>query len=115
MPRWQRIYLAACAGVIGFCLAYVICDFAALPRLWYFPRERAWRFAERVSSPLPMAYYGMWLWGMGGAAVAGAGAWVGTGLAKVESPRRWLHLAGGWAITAVCFASGYFLWGLWPF
>jgi len=69
MPRWQRVYLAACAAVIGFAFTYVLSDFTALPRLTYYPVERAWRVVPYAESPVPMNYYGMIAWGLGGAAV----------------------------------------------
>jgi len=115
MPRWQRIYLAVCGGVIGYVLAYVVSDFARLPRATYFPREHAWHVVERVDSPAPMAYYGMLLWGLGGALVAAALVALATKLARAPLARRWLQLAGAWAITAVVFAGAYFTWNLWPF
>ena len=115
MPRWQRIYLAACAGVIGYAVAYVLSDFASLPRLTYFPRRHAWHLIERTTDPAPMAYYGMLLWGGGGALVAAALVALATTRARRPLPRRWLQLAGGWAITAVALAAAYFAWNLWPF
>ena len=115
MPRWQRIYLAACGGVVGYVLAYVISDFAALPRATYFPREHTWRFVERVTEPAPMAYYGMLLWGLCGGVVGAALVLLATRFARGGLARRWLQLAGGWAITAVLFAGAYFTWNLWPF
>ena len=38
-----------------------------------------------------------------------------TRLHPAELSRRWLHLAGGWALTAVGLAGLYFVWNLWPF
>ena len=115
MPRWQRIYLAACGGTIGYALAYVICDFAAWPRATYFPREHAWRFVGRVDDPAPMAYYGMLLWGLCGGVIGAALVLLATRFARAELSRRWLHLAGAWAITGVALAGAYFTWNLWPF
>ena len=115
MPRWQRIYLAACGGVIGYALAYVVSDFAALPRATYYPREHTWRFVEDAGSAAPMAYYGMLLWGVCGAVVGAALVLLATRFATSALSRRWLHLAGAWAMTAVVFAGAYFTWNLWPF
>jgi len=115
MPRWQRIYLAACGGVIGYVIAYVASDFAAWPRLTYFPRRHAWAVVARAGAPAPMAYYGMLLWGIGGALVAAAIVLLATWGARRAVAPRWLHLFGAWAMTAVVLAAAYFAWNLWPF
>jgi hypothetical protein len=38
-----------------------------------------------------------------------------TRMFRRELPRARLGLAAGWALTAVAFAAGYYLWNLWPF
>jgi len=115
VPRWQRIYLAACGGVIGYAVAYVASDFGPLPRATYFPLEGAWRFVTQADTAEPMAYYGMLLWGVCGGIVGAAIVLLATRLHPAELSRRWLHLAGGWALTAVGLAGLYFVWNLWPF
>lgn len=115
MPGWQRSYLTACCAMIGFALAYVLCDYAAWPRLTYFPYEHAWAFVDRSASPVPSNYVGTILWGLGGALTGGAGAFLLLGLARRPWPARWLRLAGGWALAGFVYAGMYFTWGLWPF
>ena len=115
MPNFQRVFLLACAGVIGYALAYVLCDFAAWPRLTYFPDEGGWRFTTRLPGGVPMNYVGTVLWGVGGGAVAVAAAAVATRVFDRPAPAVLLRLAGAWAVTAAGFAGAYFLWNLWPF
>jgi hypothetical protein len=114
MPRWQRVYLAACGGVIGFAIAYVASDFGPLPRLTYVP-DGGWRIATHAGDPAAMPYYGMLLWGLAGGVVGAALVAVASRFARAEAPARWLHLAGAWAITAAALGAGYFVWNLWPF
>jgi hypothetical protein len=115
VPAWQRTYLTACAGIIGFALAYVLCDYAEWPRLTYFPYERTWAFVTRSPSPVPANYVGTILWGMGGALVGSGCAYLLLGLGRRGWPDRWLRLAGGWAVAAFLYAGLYFTWNLWPF
>jgi hypothetical protein len=115
VPRWQRIYLAACGGVIGYAVAYVASDFGPLPRATYDPIARSWEFVAMPESAEPMALYGMLLWGLSGAIVGAALVLLATRLSAGALSRRWLHLAGGWALTAVGLAGMYFMWNLWPF
>ncbi|RMH43726.1 MAG: hypothetical protein D6689_04315 [Deltaproteobacteria bacterium] len=114
MPRYQRVFVAACAGVIGFCVAYVASDFGPLPKPIYTPGG-GWAIAPRPAGAVPIGYYGMLLWGAGGAAVAAAAAYAALGWRRAPVPERWLHLLAGWAATAAALAAAYFLWNLWPF
>lgn len=115
MPRWQRAYLAVCVAVTGFAVAYTLCDWSAWPRLTYFPYERVWAFTEGPPGPVPSNYIGTLLWGFGGAAVGGAGTWLVTSQVRREVSERWLHLSGGWALTAFAYSGLYYTWNLWPF
>ena len=115
MPPGQRAFLAACAGVIGYAIAYVLSDFGPLVRLTYFPEEHQWQLIERPPTPVPMAYYGMPLWGLGGAVVGAALVYGASRVVDRPVPDRWLQLAAGWALSAVVLACAYFLWNLWPF
>lgn len=115
MPRWQRIYLASCAGIIGYALAYVMCSYGGWPRLTYYPLERQWRFVVMADRPEPMSFLGMVLWGAGGAAVGIALALVAARWARAPLAARWLNLAGAWALTAVGLGAAYYTWSLWPF
>jgi len=115
MPSWQRTYLVVCSGVIGFCLAYVLCDFSGWPRLTYFPYEREWRFVAGPAGDVPMSYIGIILWGAGGAIVGAVLAYVASRLARRPMSDRWLTLWGGWAVAAFVYAGLYYTWNLWPF
>jgi hypothetical protein len=115
VPRWQRIYLVVCAAVIGYALAYTVCDYAPWPRLTYFPDRRAWELLDRPSSPVPMNYVGTVAWGIGGACVGALLGWATGAALRRELPQRWITLAGAWALTAAGMAGAYYLWNLWPF
>lgn len=115
MPTWQRVYLSVCCAVIGFCLAYVLCDYSLWPRLTYFPYERDFAWVSEPPGPLPMMYLGTVLWGVSGAAVGALLGLLGTGFARRELGERWLILAGGWALATFAYAGLYYTWGLWPF
>lgn len=115
MPGWQRVYLCVCCAVIGFALAYVLCDYSAWPRLTYFPYERRWDWTAGYPGDIPMAYVGTLLWGLGGA-VVGAGV-CGAVCALMRGPvsDRWLRLHGAWALASFAYGGMYFTWNLWPF
>ncbi len=115
MPTWQRIYIVAQSAVIGFALAYVACDFAAWPRLTYFPYERSWAFIAGYPGPVPSNYVGTILWGVGGAITAAALAFPITLLIARPLHERWLRLLGAWSLTAFIYAGLYYTWNLWPF
>ena len=114
MPEWQRRYVVGCCAIIGFALAYVLCDFGMWPRLTYFPYEREFHFVTDPGS-IPSNYLGMVLWGLGGALVAGVLATLAVRRVKLELPRTWVRLFGAWALTSFALAGGYFTWNLWPF
>ena len=109
------MYLIACAAIVGYTVAYGLCDFSGWPRLTYFPLHREWDVVVRPRSPYPMNYVGTTLWGVGGAVIAAAIAAVATRLARGPLPARWLHLSGAWALTAFALVGFYYTWNLWPF
>lgn len=115
MPRWQRAYFAVCTAIAGFAIAYVMCDYAQWPRLTYFPVEREWRFVAGYPGRVPMAYVGTVLWGVGGAMLGAASAWIATRFIDRELSRRWTNLFGAWALAAFAYAGVYYTWSLWPF
>lgn len=115
MPRWQRIHVAACSGLIGFCLGYVLCHFGGWPRLTYYPYEHEWRLIAGPSGAIPMAYVGTIVWGLCGAIVASALAYVLVRLRRRPMSERWLRLFGAWALAAFAYAGLYYTWNLWPF
>ena len=115
VPRWQRIFVISCAGVIGYTLAYTLSDFGQWPRLTYFPLEGEWHWFRTPPGPVPMAYLGMVLWGFVGAAAASLAAVVGCRLVRRSLTDTMLKLWGAWALTSFAFAGMYFTWNLWPF
>jgi hypothetical protein len=114
MPRYQRVYLAACAMAIGFIGAYCLVEWAALPRLTYFPLAREWQLWSSPPGPLPMGYVGMILWGLGGGVIAAALVWLISGRARALSDRV-VRLVGAWTLSIFALAGAFFTWNLWPF
>jgi hypothetical protein len=112
MPRWQKAYVIAMTAIIGGAFAYAACEWGSWPKLRYEPLAE--RFGFDGSPAIAIVYWGIALWGFGGAVV---GALVGAILCRI-APRPWpdrvLHLFGAWAITAIFLAGGYFTWSLWP-
>jgi hypothetical protein len=113
VPRWQRVTLAACAGVIAYMLAYVGTDFAGVPHLYYFPHERTWRLADRIAG-LPMGYVGLWLWATIAAVLLGAATYLGLRWRRRPVSDRALALWLAWVLTAVVLAIAYYTWHNWP-
>lgn len=114
-PRWQVVQLVACAAVIGWTIAYALCDWAGWPRYTLDQYRGAWSWESGPTQRVPINYMGMLLWGGGGAVVAGALALIGLRLWPRPVPRAALALAGAWALTGVALAGLYFTWMLWPF
>lgn len=115
MPRWQRVYLAICCAIIGFVLAYILCDYSAWPRLTYFPYEREWHLISGYAGDIPMALVGMVLWGVGGAVCAALLALIVCARRSQPVSDTWLRLFGAWALAAFAYGGMYFTWNLWPF
>jgi hypothetical protein len=114
VPVWQRRYLTVCAAVIGYCIGYVLCDFASWPRLTYAPLDHAFRMTESPG-PLESNYIGIVLWGVSGALLAGGIVAVATKYVRRPLSATWNNLAAAWAFTAFGYAGLYYTWGLWPF
>lgn len=115
VPRWQRIFVIACACVIGYSLAYTLSDFGQWPKLTYFPYEGEWAWFRVPPGPVPMPYVGMVFWGVvggAGCAVVAAGS---CHVRKTPISDTMLRLWGGWSLSAFAFAGLYFTWNLWPF
>ena len=101
--------------MIGFALAYSLCDFGAWPRLHYLPYQGTWTLAPAVSGDVAMVYVGTFLWGLGGG-IVGAGIGGAAALAwKKPLPDGALGLLAAWAMTAFLLAGAYYTWNLWPF
>jgi hypothetical protein len=115
VPAWQRTYLVACAAVIGFAVAYALCDWAAWPRAVYAPLERSLRLERPPVGRDEISYLGMVAWGAGGALVAVLAALAALHFVRRPLASRWLRLAGAWALTAVLLAGAFHTWSLWPF
>ncbi len=114
MPVWQRIYVAVCAGVVGFTLGYVLVDYFRIPRVYHFQHEHEFAWRSGVTDPVPAGYVGLWLW----AVIAGAGlagvVFLATRFVKRTLSERALGLAMAWAGTAFALAIGYYTWNNWP-
>ena len=115
MLGWQRDHVTICSAIIGFALAYVLCDYAGWPRLTYFPYEREWRFVSGYPGEIPMAYVGNFLWGCGGAISGALLGRVACRLWRRPLPPTVAHLTGAWALAAFVYGGLYFTWNLWPF
>ena len=115
IPRWQLVYAAAMGGVIGFALAYLLCDALAWPRLTYFPYEGEWAMTSGRAGPATMTYLGTVVWGAAGGAIGAALTTIAVRLIKKELSPRAIALLGAWALTAFLLAGLYYLWNLWPF
>ena len=115
MARWQVVYAAVMCSIIGWAVAYVLCDWGGWPRLTYFPYEHEWRMVAGRAGLVPMNYVGTVLWGVGGALV---GAALGAGAARLwrrPLPKSAVPLLGLWAMTAFLYGGTYYMWNLWPF
>ena len=115
MPDWQRTYVVACAAVIGFALAYALCDFAGWPRAVYAPLEGAVHLEPPPVGRNEVGYLGMVAWGAGGAALAALLAFGFARLVGRPLSSRALRILGAWALTAVLLAGAFHTWSLWPF
>jgi hypothetical protein len=113
VTRAQRVYLAVCVGSIGFTLAYVLVDYAKIPRPFYDPMARSWRIAARVPG-VAMGYFGLWLYALAAGAVVAAVAWLAAGRAQRPLADRTLGLLGAWTGTAWILAAAYYVWNNWP-
>jgi hypothetical protein len=113
MPRWQRIYLALALANLGYALGYVATDYLRVPRLYYFPFERAWRLTTPIAG-VPMGYVGLWGWAIAAGLLGGAIAWLATAPRKSALSARALGLVGAWSGTATVLALSYYTWNNWP-
>jgi hypothetical protein len=111
--RWQRAYVIATCAIIGGAFAYAACDWGQWPKLVYLPVT-----GELTFSPPPgaitIAYWGMLLWALGGAACGALAGAVLVRLVRRPWSDRALQLFGAWAITAVLLTGLYYTWNLWP-
>jgi hypothetical protein len=108
-----RVYLAACAGLIGFALFYTLPIYAHLPHNYYDPVARRWFFAANAT-PIPMGYVGQIVWGIGGALVAAGATMMLTSRKKSAPGDRAYVLGAAWTLTAIVIVIGYFTWNNWP-
>jgi hypothetical protein len=105
VPPSQRRYAIVCCAIVGWCLAYALASWSRWTRLMYDPLAREWSFSTRTSGPVPIDYWGLVAWGIGGAVVGVALALIGSALWRRPLPRLVQGLLGAWA----------FMWTLWPF
>lgn len=108
-----RVYLAVCAGLIGFAICYALPVYAHLPRNFYDPVARRWFFAANAT-PIPMGYVGQIVWGVAGALVVGGAAMMVTSRARRAPGERAFVLGAAWALTVLVVVIGYFTWNNWP-
>jgi hypothetical protein len=115
VPHWQRTYVVACCAVIGFAVAYSLCEYALWPRLVIAPVAGEVRLDRPPIARLELGYVGLVLWGAGGALVGGGAAAVAVTFRSRPLGDRALRILGGWALTAAVLTGGFFTWSLWPF
>lgn len=115
MPAWQRIYLAACCAVIGFACAYSLAEYGGWRRMAYDPIERSLYLGAPPLGQLPLGFWGLIAWGVGGALVGAAAAFLAGRALRRPLGERWLRLVGAWALTAAALAGLFQTWNLWPF
>lgn len=115
MPRWQRVYLAATCAVIGFAVAYALCEYAQWPRLVYSPLDGELGLGRPPIARDQVGYFGLVLWGAGGALLSGGAAYAASLARRRPLSPQLLRLLGGWALTAVVLCGAFYTWSLWPF
>jgi hypothetical protein len=113
VPRWQRIFVVLCVANLGYALGYVAADYLRIPRLYYFPHERAWQLTEPIGG-VPMGYVGLWTWALVAGVLGAAVAWGLLAVKKSQFTQRALALCGAWAGTATALALAYYTWNNWP-
>ncbi|HVV83457.1 MAG TPA: hypothetical protein VHE35_10315 [Kofleriaceae bacterium] len=114
-PRWQSVQAIACAAVVGWTLAYALCDWGGWHRLTYDPYLARWTWTSGPTPRVPINYLGGLLWGLGGAVVGASVAALGLRLWRRPLPPTVLGLAAAWALTGVALAGTYYMWTIWPF
>lgn len=112
MSRAHRAHVIAMCSIIGSAFAYAACDWGHWPHLVYAPMSG--EIGLGSTAAVAIHYIGLVAWGAGGFCT---GALIGAALCRI-APRTWpahvYQLLGGWAITAIVLAGGYFTWSLWP-
>ena len=108
-----RVYLAACAAIIGFAFGYTLPIYAHLPRTFYDPVARRWFFAAN-STPIPMGYVGQIVWGISLSLIAAGATMMITSRRSRALSDRAYALGGAWSLTAIAIIIGYFTWNNWP-
>ena len=106
MDRKQALYVAAFAGVVGFCIAFIYPAFFPTRLFWYYPVERRWAFEVRPDG-VAIDWYGRNLLALllGMASFGSAyGLSIRLGPLTREGHRRWVVWAG---IAVVIAASIY--------
>jgi hypothetical protein len=114
MPRWQLRYAIVCAAITGWCIAYALAAWGQWPRLLYDPLARSFRVAAYPGGPVPIDYWGLVSWGLGGALVGAAISLCASLVWRRPIPRALLPLLGLWSLTALLFAGSYFTYTLGP-
>jgi hypothetical protein len=108
-----RAYFIGCAALIGYVLAYALPIYTRLPRTFYDPLARQWRWAASLG-PIPMGYVGQIVYGISGALVCGGVTGLIVSRMKSEPGERAYAMWAAWTLTAVVIVGGYFTWNNWP-
>ncbi len=114
VPRWQRGFVAACAGIIAHALTYAATTYGHLPKATYYQLDRLWRFEVRAQGTVPSGYVGMWIWALLAGLIAGSATWVAMRWRSKPIGEASLSLAMAWAGTAFVIVGGYYSWNNWP-
>lgn len=113
MTRESRGYLAVCAALVGFALAYALPGYARLPNLYYDPVARRF-FVGLAPGPVPLGYFGQIGYGLVGAAIFALAIGLGTRFLRREPSRETIGLAAAWALTFLLLVGAYLTWNNWP-
>jgi hypothetical protein len=113
MPRWQRVYATVCAGAIAYALAYVLVDYAKIPRPIYEPLAHRFSLGTRPSGAV-MGYLGLWLYALGAGALVAGLTWLLVSRRGAPIGGRTAGLLAAWTGTAWLLAAGYYAWNNWP-
>jgi hypothetical protein len=114
VPSWQRVYLAVCAGVSAYSLAYMGVDYGHVPRLYHHPLVGEWRWEVRAQDPIAAGYVGLWSWACVLGIVVAALTYGFTRWRRHPASSRTLALGSAWTLTLVLITAAYYTWNNFP-